>query len=91
LPLRLFDRQESESIFGAGPGSGWDRFYKKFPGCPGIVTVSRVGLNGAKDRAMFYVGRVAGSLNGDGRIYVMKKQDDHWVEIKIRFGPWWVS
>ena len=34
---------------------GWKRFYAKYPGSPGIITVSRVGLNRDKTLAFFYV------------------------------------
>jgi hypothetical protein len=56
-----------------------------------LVVEDKTDLSGLLFRGMAFEELVNGSLNGDGRIYVMKKQDDHWVEIKIRFGPWWVS
>jgi hypothetical protein len=56
-----------------------------------LVIEDKTDLSGLLFRGMAFEELVNGSLNGDGRIYVMKKQDDHWVEIKIRFGPWWVS
>jgi hypothetical protein len=43
--VRLFSRDEHDAIFKSGPDIGWKRFYEKYPGSPGITTVSRVGLN----------------------------------------------
>jgi hypothetical protein len=91
VPMRLFGSKDGDAIFHGGPDAGWGRFYQKYPGSPGIITVSRVGFNGAKNVAMFYVGRISGSLNGEGRIHVMKRQGDKWVETKVQIGPRWVS
>jgi hypothetical protein len=91
VPMQLFGGKDSVAIFHTDPDAGWTRFYQKYPGAPGIITVSRVGFNGAKNLAMFYVGRTSGSLNGYAQIYVMKKQGDKWVETKIQIGPSWVS
>ena len=54
LPASLLTSGEREAIFSVS--DGWKRFYTKYPGSPGIITVSRVGLNRDKTLAFFYVG-----------------------------------
>jgi hypothetical protein len=88
LPATLVTAKEVDAIFVAGT---WNAFYAKYPGSPGIITVSRVGLNRDKTMAFFYVGNQRASLAGDGRLHVLKKEGDVWVELSIKIGPSWVS
>jgi hypothetical protein len=91
VPVHLLSREEQEAIFKGGPDKGWKRFYEKYPNSPGCVTISRVGLNRDKNLALFYMGVMRGSLNGEGQLYVIKKEGDEWVEQPISIGPSWES
>ena len=76
------------AIFVAG---NWEAFYAKYPGSPGVITVSRVGLSRDKNLALFYVGLACGELCGHGRLHVLKKEGDVWIELPFQIGPSWVS
>ncbi len=94
LPVVLLSRSELDSIFSVGrkpKPDGWDRFYSKYPKSPGIITISRVGFNSRGDLAMFYVGSQCHWLAGSGRIHVLRRQGDKWVEEPAFIGPSWVS
>jgi hypothetical protein len=91
LPAHLLSRAEQGAIFTGGPDGNWKRFYEKYPGSPGIITVSRVGLNREKNRALFHMGWMAGSLQGHGELYVLKKEGDEWVDQRIDLGSSWDS
>ncbi len=100
LPASLLTSEEQTAIFSGSADLAddhdafigvWNRFYAKYPGSPGIITVSRVGLNRDKTMAFFYVGNQRASLAGDGRLHVLKKEGDVWVELPIQIGPSWVS
>jgi hypothetical protein len=91
VPVHLLGRAEHGKIFADGPDENWERFYKRFPGSPGLITVSRVGLNREKNLALFYMGVMGGSLNGGGQLHVVKKEADKWVEQPISIGPSWQS
>jgi len=91
VPLHLITREEQGVIFEAGPDDGWKAFDQKYAGSPGIITVSRVGLNRSKDMAMFYLGFQRAPLNGHGQLHVVKKVDGEWVELPVSIGPSWES
>jgi hypothetical protein len=94
LKIRLLSRKEERSIFAEGADArrnGWKRFYERFPGSPGIITVSRVGFNRDRTMAMVYVGWQSDYLAGHGQLYVLKKQDGKWIDAKISIGPSWES
>jgi hypothetical protein len=91
LPARLLAGKDLMAISKGGPDDFWKRFYDKYPGAPGLLTVSRVGLSREKDRALFYVGLGSGSLAGHGQLHVLKKEGDLWVEQPVEIGPSWTS
>ena len=66
-------------------------FYAKYPASPGIITVSRVGLNRDKTSAFFYVGVSQGTVLGQGQLHVLRKEGDAWVELPVEIEPWWIS
>ena len=74
----LVSRREIESIF-FNNGDGWDDFYTKYPGSQGILTLSRVGFNDAKDTAVLYSGSQSNWLNGHGSMVLMKKIAGRWT------------
>lgn len=59
-------------------GDGWEKFYARFPGASGIITLSRVGFNQSMDTALVYIGQGSGWLNGAGYFVVLKKIDGVW-------------
>jgi hypothetical protein len=88
LPATLVTAKELDAIFVAG---NWNAFYAKYPGSPGLITVSRVGLDREKTLALFYVGLNCGGLCGHGQLHVLKKEGDVWIELPVQIGPSWVS
>jgi hypothetical protein len=91
LPASLLTAGEREAIFSVPADDVWKPFYAKYPGSPGIITVSRVGLNRDKNLAIFYVGNQRQLLLGEGRLHVLKKEGDVWVELPDAIGPSWIS
>lgn len=74
----LISKQEITSIFSENAG-GWDDFYAKYPGSQGILTLSRVGFNEARDTAVLYAGNQSHWVAGEGNIVVMKKTAGRWT------------
>lgn len=74
----LISRQELESIFSKNP-SGWEDFYAKYPRSQGMLTLSRVGFNEAKDTAVFYAGNQWHAAAGEGGMVLMKKTAGRWT------------
>lgn len=91
VPSHLLSRAEHGAIFTGDADDNWKRFYDKYSGSPGIITVSRVGLDREKNRALFYLGQGHGPLNGHGQLYVLKREGDEWVDQQVELGPSWTS
>ena len=91
LPSRLLSREEREAIFKDETYEGWKRFYERYPKAAGLVTVSRVGLNSEKDRALFYVACCRGALAAVGGLHVLEREGDVWVQPPVCIGSRWVS
>jgi hypothetical protein len=85
----LMSEQELSSTFASGHTTGWDDFYKKYPNSHGIVTLSRVGFNKAKDVAVVYAGNQWHWTAGEGGLLLLKKTDGKWVIDQD--GMYWVS
>ena len=88
----MLGREERDAIFTKGdPDENGKRFRERYPNSPGIITVSRVGLNRDTTVAVFDLGWVCGPLCGHGRLHVVKKEGDEWVEQRVQIGPMWTS
>ncbi len=68
----FISKQEIESIFSKNAG-GWEDFYAKYPSSQGVLTLSRVGFNEAKDTAVLYAGNQSHWVAGEGNMVLMKK------------------
>ena len=71
-------RQELESVFSKN-ASGWEDFYAKYPRSQGILTLSRVGFNEARDTAVLYAGNQWHAAAGEGNMVLMKKTAGGWT------------
>lgn len=74
----FISKQEIESIFSKN-ASGWEDFYAKYPGSQGILTLSRIGFNEAKDTAVLYAGNQSHWVAGEGNMVLMKKTAGRWT------------
>jgi hypothetical protein len=60
----------------------WAGFQRRYPDSPGIVSLSAVGFNERKDRALVYVSFVCGILCGGAHFYTLEKRDKGWQIIE---------
>ncbi len=58
---------------------GWDKFFERYPGAPGIFVVSRPGFNADHTEAILYVGKSCGTLCGEGTYFWLTKHDGAWM------------
>lgn len=56
----------------------WRDFYERYPGAQGIISLSRVGFNRAKDEALVYVINQADLTGGSAVFYVLAKRRGVW-------------
>jgi hypothetical protein len=91
VPADLLSREDHHAIFEGDLDEGWKRFYGKYPDAVGLITISRVGLNREKDRALFYMSCIRGALAAVGQMHVLKRENDVWIKQPVWIGPLWVS
>ena len=73
----LIDTGEMSEIFNDFE-DGWEEFYNRYPGSPGITTLSRAGFNQEGTEALVYMGAQFHYLAGAGNLYRLEKQDGVW-------------
>lgn len=89
-PYVLFSGREREEIFtGQNLVEQWRAFHIKYPGSPGLISLSRVGFSRNGNLALVYMGKSCGPLCGDGTFYLLARRNGAWV-VKNE-APWWIS
>lgn len=86
VPYVVVPTAEIQSAFRTDandPMFGWTGFYKRYPDSGGFITVSAVGFDRLKQRAMVYMGHSCGSLCGGGMHHLLEKVDGVWREAKV--------
>lgn len=73
----LLSQVEQQEIFGGG--NGWNKFYARFPGSPGLLTLSRVGFNQKADQALLYIGQSSNFLAGAGHMLWLVLENGRWI------------
>ena len=73
--LREIFRRDAKGYISEG---AWRRFYEKYPGAQGIMSLSRVGFNRTKDQALVYVANQSSLLGGSGSFLVLSKRNGKW-------------
>ncbi len=71
-PYTLLTQDQMNQFFNQNQ-DGWQLFYEKYPGSPGITTISQVGFNLTFDQALVYVGTMSHWLAGAGYFVLLDK------------------
>ncbi len=61
------------------PETFFTEFYKKYPDSNGLISVSRIGFDKAKNRALIHVIHNYGSLGANYNFLFMEKTQDGWT------------
>jgi hypothetical protein len=81
LPYVTIDSQRVRDYFATL--AGWSRFREDYPSGV-LVTLSAVGFDPARTRAVVYVAAQCGSLCGEFRDYYLQRQGDRWTVLTER-------
>lgn len=57
----------------------WNAFDEKYPNAQGILSLSRVGFNHTKDRALVYIGNKGSASTGAGYYVLLVKDGSKWI------------
>ncbi len=62
----------------SNPNQWWEAFYRRFPGSPGSIRLSRVGFSPDGSHALVYMHHGCGGRGGSGAFVILRKQDGEW-------------
>jgi hypothetical protein len=65
-------------------GYNGDRFWRIreiYPNFCALVDFSQIAYSKDKNWAVFYIGYMRGDLDGEGRYYIMKRENGRWKEV----------
>lgn len=86
--VKLISKDELDSIFSTQYGTeNWSRFYTEFPKSKGLITLSRIGYNSCRTEAVLEIIIIKESLNAEGWILLLKKENNIW-KIEKMFQTW---
>ncbi|HEV7395722.1 MAG TPA: hypothetical protein VGN86_04355 [Pyrinomonadaceae bacterium] len=88
VPYVLVTDKDTDRFFGQDNlRLGWQTFYAKFKGSPGITTFSNVGFDDAMTQALLTTGNTCGGLCGAGYFVLLEKKDGVWF-VKNKIVTW---
>ena len=76
-----YELRSSQSMTALFKQDDWDGFYKRYPKSAGYITLSAVGFNQDKTRAIVFSGAACGNLCGDWSWHILEKIDGKWKEV----------
>ena len=82
-PYIVVPRADIEARLREVPTAPWSGFFKRYPDSGGFITVSAVGFDASKERAMVYISHSCGLLCGGGTHHLLEKIEGTWREAKI--------
>ena len=62
----------------ADPDEYWRRFYARYPDSPGLVRLSRVGFDRAREQALVFVYHICGGRCGTGGYVLLSRAGEQW-------------
>lgn len=71
----LDDETLGELFDDVDPQTGWQHFFERFPGAPGIVRLSQPGYDDSLSQALVYVEHQCGAECGAGRLVALSRDD----------------
>ncbi|MBI2802729.1 MAG: hypothetical protein HYX63_21030 [Gammaproteobacteria bacterium] len=67
---------------GDNPRAGWDAFFARYPGSPGLLRVSRVAFDDRAQSALVYIEFQCGAECGSGRLVrATRDATNHWQPV----------
>jgi hypothetical protein len=78
---KAYEMVSSDTIAVLFQGGGWDDFYKRYPDSGGYITMSAVGFDQEKTRAVVYTGSSCGGLCGGWSFHLLEKLDGNWKTV----------
>ncbi len=78
-------------LFAAGSIEGWKAVEARYPGCEGLVRISRVGFDRQHDVAVVSYSVSRAALDGYGRLARFVRREGRWCRDELGVRIFWVS
>jgi hypothetical protein len=92
VSYQVLDAKTRKALFdGVVPGSGWENFFKRYPGAPGILRISHVGFDDTLSHALVYVEHECGAECGAGHLFHLLLQADGSWQVQGGVTVWMVK
>lgn len=85
--VNMISSEEIKEFFSEPGQSGFDKFYLRFPNVAGCYKFSEVLYSANHNFAMLYYELVVNSDKGNGRVAILKNEDDVW-KVKYESDIW---
>ena len=70
ISYQVLDAKTRKALFeSVAPATGWENFFKRFPGAPGLLRLSHVGFDDSLSHALVYVEHECGAECGTGHLF----------------------
>lgn len=77
ITRKLISAEEMDEL-GSGQPDFWERFYQRYPGAEGVLTLSRVAFGAEGAEALVYCGYLRQKLAGAGYYFVLRRRGAGW-------------
>jgi len=94
LPVsyHVLDAEERAEVFDAPePQIGWSQFFARYEGAPGLLRLSRIGLDDSGRHALVYVEHQCGVECGAGRLVHLSRGEDAAWQVNGAVLVWMVE
>ncbi len=92
VSYQMLDAKTRKELFdGVVPGTGWEHFFKRYPGAPGILRISHAGFDDTLSHALVYIEHECGAECGAGHLFHLTLRQGGGWEVKGGVTVWMVK
>lgn len=92
VSYQVLDAKTRKQLFdGVLPGAGWENFFKRYAGAPGILRISHVGFDDTLGHALIYVEHECGAECGTGHLFHLALRTGGGWDVKGGVTVWMVK
>lgn len=92
VSYQVLDAETRKQLFeGVEPATGWENFFKRYAGAPGILRISHVGFDDTLSHALVYVEHECGAECGTGHLFHLGLRSGGGWDVKGGVTVWMVK
>jgi hypothetical protein len=85
VPYVVLPKANIDAILGTegNPNDHWRRFYERYPNSAGYISLSAVGFDPGRTKAMVYMFHGSGSMGASGSYHLLRKLAGRWQDTQV--------